>query len=73
MAHPQLLEAINNKDSGLDDQRFERQPGAWAWLMDQVHLLRAISLSRLGEMTVLSNAQKPTHGIKENEEMGDMF
>ena len=48
--------------------KFERQPGAWAGLVDKVRLLHETTLSRLGEMVVLSNAYKSTQRVKENEE-----
>lgn len=35
-------------------QKFERQPGAWARLIDEVHLLRDTSPSRSEEVAVLS-------------------
>ena len=47
---------------------FEIQPRAWARLNDKVHLLHETTLSRLGEVDVLSNAQKPPKRVKENEE-----
>lgn len=47
---------------------FERQPRARARLNDKIlHLHETIPL-RLGNMTVLSNSQKPTLKVKENEE-----
>ena len=48
--------------------RFERQPGAQSRLTDKLHLLHEVSLSRLEEVGVLSNTQKPTQGVKEKEE-----
>ena len=48
-------------------QRFEMQPKAWAGLINKVHLLHETTLSSLGEVAVLSNAQT----VKENEETMD--
>lgn len=36
-------------------------------LTEKLHLLYKITLSRLGEVTVLPNAQKPTQRVNENE------
>lgn len=49
----------------------EKQPGAWVRLIDKVYLLHEISLSRLRELTVSSNAHKPAQTVKENEETRD--
>ena len=49
-------------------QSLERQPRTQAELNDKVHLLLETSLSRLGEMAVLTVAQKTTWKVKENEE-----
>ena len=45
------------------------QPGTWVRLIDKVHLLHEISLSRPREMAVLSNMQKSTQRLEENEEV----
>lgn len=37
--------------------------------MDKVHLLQETILSRLGEVAIVSIAQKPTQCVKENGEM----
>ena len=49
-------------------QRFERQPRAWAGLIDEVHLLHKTTLLRLEKGTLLSNAWEPTQRFKENKE-----
>lgn len=50
---------------------FERRPGAWAGLIDEVHLLQEITLSRPGEVAVLYNVKKPTQRTSENEEKSE--
>lgn len=45
---------------------YGRQPGAWASLTDKLCLLHEDSQSRLGEVALLSTAQKPTQTVKEN-------
>ena len=37
-------------------------------MIDELHLLHKASLSRLKEVTVLTNGQKITQKVKENEE-----
>ena len=37
-------------------------------LIDEIHLLHKTSLSRSGEVAILSTMQKPTHRIKGNKE-----
>lgn len=37
-------------------------------MIDEVHLLHDTRLSKLGEVFVLSNVQRPTQRVKENEE-----
>ena len=51
-------------------ERFERQPGAQAELIHEVHLLYEASLSRLREIAVLPNAPK-TNTVKENKQVGE--
>ena len=54
-------------------QKFERHPGAWADLIDKICLLHETSLSRLGQVVILPNTQKPTQTVKENEETQNVF
>lgn len=69
LANPQLLRDTKNKERCLGHHKgFKRQPRASTELKDKVHPLQKATLSRLGEVAVLSNAQKPTERIKENEE-----
>ena len=42
-------------------------------MIDKDHLLDETSLSNLGEVAFLPNAQKPTQRVKENEEQRDVF
>ena len=44
-----------------------------AKLIDEVYLLHKTSLLRLENVAVLSNTQKLTHRVKENEEIRNMF
>lgn len=37
-------------------------------MIDKIHLLHKTTLSRLGDVAILSNVQKPTQSLKENEE-----
>lgn len=68
LAHPQLLGTTMFKNGSLDNHKyFETQLGALAGLIDEVLLHRWI-LSRLREVVVLSNMQKPTQKVKEKEE-----
>ena len=65
MAYSQASGVTENKDKRLrQPQRFERQPGGWGRLTDEVHFLHEIGLSRLGKVAVLSNAQKSTQTAK---------
>lgn len=72
LAHPQLLEATKNKDSGLTftkvwgNHDLERR-------IDEIYLLRKTSLSRSEEVAVLSTVQKPTQSIKGNEVKGNCY
>ena len=50
-------------------QRFERQLKDPAEVNDKVHFQHNTTPSRLAEMAVLSNAQKPTKRVKENKEI----
>lgn len=48
LAYPHLLEAIKNKDGDWDNHKVTkslREVGAWAELVDEVHLLQKTTLS----------------------------
>lgn len=47
-----------------------QQPGAWTSQINEVHFLCDNSMSRLGEMAVLSNVQKLIQKVKEDKEIG---
>ena len=53
----------------MDNHGGFRGTRAQAGLIGKVHFLLEAGLSRLGEMAVISNAQKPTESSKENEEI----
>lgn len=52
-------------------QGFERQPGAQTRQTDKFHFLYKTTLSRLGEVSVLSDVQKQTQRVEENKETED--
>ena len=52
-------------------QGCEQQPGAPARQTDKLHLIYKTTLSRLEEVSVLSDVEKPTQKVKENEEIED--
>ena len=62
--YPQLLGTTNNKENNRQLQRFERQLGAWARLLDEAHLQLKIKTRRAG---CLPNVQEKNR-IKENKE-----
>ena len=53
-------ETNKNEDGGLDNYKGFRQPGAQASLTDKDYLLPQTTLSRLGEVAILSNVQRTT-------------
>ena len=53
--------------------KFESQPGTMAKLIDEVYLLHETNLLRLEKVAALSNTQKLTQRVKENEEIRNMF
>ena len=69
LAYP-LMEPHKNKDSGLDDDKNLRDNQKVTRLIDDVHLIHTTNLFWLREMAVLSNLQKTTQRVKENEETG---
>jgi len=73
LTYPNLLGTTKSKDSGLCKHRGLRKIKAQVKLIDKDYFLHEASLSRLGDMAVLSNVQKPVQRVKENKEQRNMF
>ena len=68
MTRHQLLGGTKNKKKWLrQSYKFEKQPRAKAELIYEIHLLHKTTLSRVGEVAVLSNMQEPTQSEKNEE------
>lgn len=68
MAQSQLLGATKNKGIQLEQsQRFERQQRDRAGLNGKIHFLQQTIPLRIGEIANLSDIQKQTQKVKENE------
>lgn len=68
---PTTTAGTKNTQQLQQTQSFGGQPRAWDQLTDEVHLLHEASLTTLGEVAILSNAQKPTQSIRKSEETGE--
>lgn len=66
LAWSQLLEATKNKNGGLGSHKCQKNR-VWASLTHEVNHLPETTLSRLAEVIILANAQKPTERVKKNE------
>lgn len=69
MAHYDLQGTTKTRDSTLDEHKDLRDTLKYLTeLIDEILPLYKASLARLGEAVILSNVQKPTQKVKENEE-----